>query len=80
MKLTRNLLAILALTSFTFAFAEDTGMGAKHHEASAVESKEAAESKEMKGCEQCKSCRMDTKRTPPPKVRETGPVMPDYMS
>jgi hypothetical protein len=80
MKLTRNLFAILALTSFTFAFAEDTGMGAKHQKAPAVESKETAESKEMKGCEQCKSCTKDTKKAPPPKVRETGPVMPEYMS
>ena len=80
MKLTRNLLAILALSSFTFAFAEDTGMGAKHHEAPAVESKEAAASKDTKGCEQCKSCATSPKKTPPPKVRETGPVMPDYMS
>ncbi len=80
MKLAHTLLAILALTSFTFAFAEDNGVSAKHHGASAVESKEATESKEMKGCEQCKSCTTSPKRTPPPKVRETGPVMPDYMS
>ncbi len=80
MKLTRNLLAILALSSFTFAFAEDNVMSAKHHEASSVEPKQTAEPKEMKGCEQCKSCTKDTKKTTPPKVRETGPVMPDYMS
>ena len=41
MKLTRNLVAILALSSFAFAFAEDHGTGAKHHET-------AASSMEMK--------------------------------
>ncbi len=80
MNLTRYLLAILAFSSFTFAFAEDTGMGAKHHEAPTVESKETAESKEMKSCGQCKGCTKDTKRTPPPRVRETGPVFTDYLS
>jgi len=74
MRFTRHLLAILALASFTFAFAEDTGKGAKHHEAP------AAESKEMKDCGQCKGCTKGAKRTPPPKVRDTGPAVLDYMS
>ena len=79
MRVARYLSAILALSSFTFAFAEDTGMAAKHHETPAVESKAKAEPKEMKGCEQCKGCTQDTKRTPPPKVRETGPEMKTYL-
>lgn len=67
MRLTRNAIAILALASFTFAFAGETGKDAKRHEAS------AAESKEMKDCEQCKGCVKGVKKTPPPKVRDTGP-------
>jgi hypothetical protein len=75
MKITRNLLAILALTSFAFAFAEDTGKKPMHHETP------AAESKETMSCNQCKGCSKEVKRPPSsPKVRETGPVMTDYMS
>ena len=57
MKLTRNLVAILALSSFAFAFAEGPGTGAKHHET-------AASAMEMKDCGQCKSCAMGTEKAP----------------
>ena len=77
MKLTRNTIAILALASFTFAFAEDTGMGAKHHEAS------AAESQEMKDCESCKGWRSTRARAgsgmpwgSPPPCRSTWRASP----
>lgn len=79
MRLTRNLLAILALSSFAYAFAEEPGTAAKHHEATASETKGTTESKEVKGCEQCKGCTTEAKKTPPPKVRETGPEMKTYM-
>ena len=74
MRLTRNTIAILALASFAFAFAGETKMGAKHHEAP------AAESKEKKDCERCKGCGEGPKKMIAPKVRETGPVMTDQMS
>lgn len=78
MRLTRNAIAILALASFTFAFAGETKMGAMHHETS------AAESKEMKDCGQCKGCAMGAQKTPPSKEHETAPAkfvpMSDYMS
>ncbi len=73
MRLARNTIAILALASFTFAFAGETRMRAKHHEAAASEAKTMAESKEMKDCEQCSRCVMGTKKMGLPKVRETGP-------
>lgn len=78
MRFTRHLLAILALASFTFAFAEDTEKGAKHHEAPAAESKEMKDCGQC--CGQCKGSAKGAKRTPPPKVRDTGPAIPDYMS
>lgn len=65
MRLTRTTIAILALASF--AFAGETKMEAKHHEAP------AAEAKEVKNCEPCKCCAMGSKKMVPPKVRETGP-------
>jgi hypothetical protein len=86
MRQSRNILAFLALASFTFAFAEEPRMDMKHHEATASESKgrheskEMAESKETKGCGQCQGCMMGAKKMVPPKVRETGPVFTDYMS
>lgn len=52
MKLTRNLLAILAITSFTLAFAGDAGKEAKHHEVAAG----GAMEKTMGGGMQCTSC------------------------
>ena len=74
MKLTRNLLAILALSSFAFAFAEDTGKKVVHPETP------AAESKETKSCNQCNGCSKEGGKTmSSPKVRETGPVPPDYL-
>lgn len=57
MKLTRNLVAILALSSFAFAFAEGQGTGAKHHQT-------AASSMEMKDCGQCANCSMGTEKAP----------------
>jgi hypothetical protein len=69
MKLTRNVLAILALASF--AFASDVSMDVKHHGAP------AAESKEMKNHGQCKSCGMGTDKMATPKVRDTGPAEKD---
>jgi len=72
MKLTRNLLVILALASFTLAFAGQTEMGAKRHEAV------TAETREMKDCGQCKGCTSRVTKTPPHKVRETGPRDQDY--
>lgn len=86
MKSTRNVLAILALASFAFAFAQEPGTSAKHPETTASESKGTAESKatneskEMQNCGQCKDCTKGGKKMIPPKVRDTGPDMPDYMS
>ena len=70
MKLTRNVLAILALASF--AFASDVSMDVNHHGAP------AAEFKEMKDHGQCKSCSMGANKMTTHKVRDTGPAEKDF--
>jgi hypothetical protein len=80
MKYPRAFLAVLALAAFTFAIAEEPAKDGKHHETTASESKGKPDSKEANGCGQCNGCASGAKKMVPPKVRETGPLFPDYMS
>lgn len=86
MKPTRNVLAILALASFAFAFAEEPGAGAKPHEATACASKGTTKSKgkmiptEVKPPAPCNCCEKSAEKMDSPKDREAEPLYKDYMS
>jgi hypothetical protein len=70
MKLTRNVLAILALASF--AFASDVSMDVNHHGAPAAESKATID------CGHCKSRAMGANKMTTPKVRDTGQAAKNF--